>query len=1063
MLRTLFDGSLKHLTSVILVLLLILVLVVPPISLLARLGLPDLQEILVVPQGGAMIEAGAGGMVKDSAGVAVIFYPEHVSEGFQISMSHIPQENLENLPLANRAWQTAIEALQPAGLLPLGHLVELQADEAGWQTQVTIRIPLPEAPGELETLKLVTWRNQRWEILPSTFIRPEVLLESSLDYLPDNILLVKDNTSHLATVAVLLEGDQVPAPNQGEAHVDYVGIHYSWLRGDGGLDGVINLLESETTPFYLTVSNVEPDGTERADLLINMLLSPGQIENQLNAIREAVENYGFQGVFLDYRGLSLQPGAGPQFTEFVQRLQAELKEIECSLVVRVEAPRPTSAAAWDTHGYEWTTLSQIADSLVVPAPIHPEEYRLGDYPFESLLQFAAGRVERHKLAIALVPNSVAYTGNEFILRPFTDAVLTMMGRLEVKSSDNALLMRMNRDNLKSAPIYDSVLNQYRYEFVDSENMAYVVHVSDGASLRYKLGILHRYNIPNVVLDLTGYVDVDPNVWNTLADFKEARIGGDILPAEYKIQYEVELDGERKASLAVPFAETDKSFPFQDSGTFKVDATVFVDGALQENLKDSQEIRVRLVSSPVTPPRESPVSTDPVLIPGPNSNMVARNGPGNSHAQTESLVKGQTYDIIGRNNDTTWIQIEDEQGLVGWVTVIEASTFIQNRDRVKDLPVVALQQTEVTTSPAPAPGSTASHLWGYGVQAHLFGGNAEQAFLTTRQLGFGWVKQQIRWSNYEKTQGNVDWSGIDAIVGVAGQQNISLLFSVLATPDWARESNFDGNVVGPPADYAVFANFLGKMAERYCNRSLKAIEVWNEQNLHYEWGNLPLVPADYVRMLKMASESVKRACPSMLVISGALTPTGTNGNATSRGGTISIDDLEYLRQMLQQGALNYVDAVGAHPSGYNVPPYVTVENYCAVLAQTGNAHFGAGCESGNPHRSFSFQSTMLSYRNLVAQYDASKPIWPTEFGWAVNASGASHPGYEYALDNNYAEQAEWTVQAYTLMKDWGWVAAPILWNLNFRVVAPNDEKEQWGIVDSNYNPLPVYERLRAMPK
>ncbi len=1054
MLRTLFDGSLKHFTTLILVLLLLLVLAVPPISLLERLGLPDVTAMI---QRGIDIRAGDGGVVEDPAGVTVIFYPEYVDQSFQFSIDHVPQERFTDLPTAARAWQPAVDALQPAGLVPQSPLFEFTAGEIGAGSRVTLRMPLPETPGQLETLKFVTWRNQRWEILPSTLIRSEVLLESSLNYLPDNMLLVKDNTSHLTSLALLLAGDQIPAPNQGELYVDYVAIHYSQLRGDGGLEGIINPLESETTPFYLALSNVQADGTVRADLLINMLQSPGQIENQIDAIREAVDTYQFHGVFLDYQGLSLQPRTGPQFTAFVQRLHDELANQDRTLIVRVEAPLPTSASMWDTHGYEWTALSQIVDTLVVPAPIKPGDYRPGAYPFESLLQFATGRVARHKLAIALMPNSVVNTGSEFLLRPFTDTVRAMMGQLEVKSSDNALLMRMNRDQLRTAPLYDPVLHQYRYEIVGPNNVPYEIHVSDGMSLRYKLSILHRYNIPHVVLDMTGYVDVDPNVWRVMADFKNAQISDEMIPAEYKIQYEVEQDGERKASLAVPFMETDKSFPLQGGGTYKVDATVFIDGTLQPNLQASQTLPVSLTPARVSP---NPASTEPVLVPGPSSNLIARNGPGNSHAVTEILLKGKTYDIIGRNNGTTWIQIEDERGPVGWVTVIEASSFIENPDRVKNLPVITLKPA---TSTPTTQGTTASHLWGYGVQAHLLGVDAEQALLVTKQLGFNWVKQQIRWEDFESTSGSISWETIDGIVGVAGKHEISLLFSVLASPGWARETNFDAAVTGPPADYAVFAGFLGKLAARYCNRSLKAIEIWNEQNLHYEWGNLPLRPTDYVRMLRMASESIRQACPTMLVVSGALTPTGTNQTLQSRGGTTAVDDVEYLKQMLQQGALNYVDAVGAHPSGYNVPPHTTVANYCSVIPQTGNTHFGAGCEANNPHRSFSFNSTMQSYRNLVAQYDASKPIWPTEFGWAVNTSGTSYPGYDYALDNNYAEQAEWTVSAYTLMKDWGWVAAPILWNLNFRVIAPGTEKEQWGIVNPDWTPLPVYERLKAMPK
>ena len=79
--------------------------------------------------------------------------------------------------------------------------------------------------------------------------------------------------------------------------------------------------------------------------------------------------------------------------------------------------------------------------------------------------------------------------------------------------------------------------------------------------------------------------------------------------------------------------------------------------------------------------------------------------------------------------------------------------------------------------------------------------------------------------------------------------------------------------------------------------------------------------------------------------------------------------------------------------------------------------------------------MEEYRAEIVKFDASKPIWPTEFGWAVNNSATEYPGYDYARDNNYSEQAEWTKDAYVMMKEWGWVAAPILWNLNFRVIAP----------------------------
>ena len=68
---------------------------------------------------------------------------------------------------------------------------------------------------------------------------------------------------------------------------------------------------------------------------------------------------------------------------------------------------------------------------------------------------------------------------------------------------------------------------------------------------------------------------------------------------------------------------------------------------------------------------------------------------------------------------------------------------------------------------------------------------------------------------------------------------------------------------------------------------------------------------------------------------------------------------------------------------------------------------------------------------------------------------------FALDNSYQEQADWTVQAYQMMKNWGWVGPSFLWNLNFRVVAHGTEREQWGIVNTDWSPLPAYEALKAL--
>jgi hypothetical protein len=363
----------------------------------------------------------------------------------------------------------------------------------------------------------------------------------------------------------------------------------------------------------------------------------------------------------------------------------------------------------------------------------------------------------------------------------------------------------------------------------------------------------------------------------------------------------------------------------------------------------------------------------------------------------------------------------------------------------------------TTSAPPSGGTTApppSNPGGfrYGIQAHMIYVDKGPIYSGTKGLGFTWIKQQIEWKVWEPQQGQIQWGEMDAIVEGARANGVTMLFSVVGAPGWAREPGYDPNVAGPPQDPNTFANFLGAVAGRYCNNGVGAIEVWNEQNLHYEWGNRPLDPNAYVALLRPSYAKIKEACPSMIVVSGALTPAGNVGS-------LAVDDFTYLEGMMRAGAGNYADAIGTHPSGFNVPPNLNHTQACAYIQQTGSSFTGP-CDS--PHHSWSFRSTVDGYYDIMSRNGAgSKRLWATEFGWA--AGGAFHPNYGYANDNTLQEQAEWTVQAFQYMRDSNKVGAAFLWNLNFRQIADGTEKAQWGILANNGQPMPAYQALQAMPK
>lgn len=475
------------------------------------------------------------------------------------------------------------------------------------------------------------------------------------------------------------------------------------------------------------------------------------------------------------------------------------------------------------------------------------------------------------------------------------------------------------------------------------------------------------------------------------------------------------------------------------------------GTASQRVTEPEPTQPAIVTSqPAEPaePEPTPTPEPPRTTAVTRFDVQAVTGPGYRYPTAARFAAGAEVGISGRSRDGLWL-LTASAGQPAWIASW-ALEYDQSETNLLPEAQAAIPAPQDMRR-EPIPSSPPPLEFGYGLQAHMIGTNIERVAGATRDLGFNWLKQQVRWSITEPEDDAYRWGELDLIVDRTTYSDIYLLFSVVTSPDWARESGFDASVDGPPADTAHLANFLGELASRYCGTSVRAIEVWNEQNLHYEWGNHPLSAEDYVAMLAESSVAIRNACPSMYIVSGALTPSGSVPN-------IAVDDFVYLEQMLIAGLAQHVDAIGAHPSGYNVPAGTVWQDACAAIVQYGNTFNGA-CD--NPHHSWSFRSTMEGYRLKAQTFGANLPIWPTEFGWA--AGGAYHEAYGYANDNSFEEQAAWTVEAFQMMKEWGWVGPPILWNLNFRVIADQTERAQWGIVDNYWQPLPVYNSLKALPK
>jgi hypothetical protein len=414
-------------------------------------------------------------------------------------------------------------------------------------------------------------------------------------------------------------------------------------------------------------------------------------------------------------------------------------------------------------------------------------------------------------------------------------------------------------------------------------------------------------------------------------------------------------------------------------------------------------------------------------------------------------------------------------LVYWMTAPQSPT------PAPTVPVAASQTTVNIPTVAPATptpegvaggGPACSWLelpasgFGYGIQSHVFGGgdNAFWMTMVRDKLHFHWVKIQVRWKDLETAPGQIFWDVLDSGVNEACNNGLRVMLSVVAAPDWTRANPLPApeGQEAPPDDYQTYANFLAAILDRYPGK-IGAIEVWNEMNLEREWNTAAgISPVEYTKMLALAYNTIKSKDPGVVVIAGALSPTGINcaGSWPECGGgrPVVMDDATYLTQFVQAGGLQYADCIGAHSNGTNLPPTADALNPPGTAE--GKAFTGPW---NNPHYSWSLKSQVDKYASILG---GQKQQCVTEFGYASAVNGQYPAGYEFAADVSEQQQAEYLVEAFNWMRASGQVKLAFLFNLNYGPLGgdpASDDNVVFSILAKEGFGRPAFDALGAMNK
>jgi len=978
-----------------------------------------------------------------------------------IKLASFQSDNLPN------DLKTALKSL-PKGYSAKGPVFQIAACGTP-DVPSTVSVLIPQDADQPESLDLLTWNGKNWTWFGGHVDTDNNTIVAQVTKVPQNVVVAQSAATPSVIASTMPANGN--AASEGLQLVTMVFVPGLLPADDGGVNGDPAALprppDDTTAAQYVAIRNWARPGRFNAGMVSDMLADAKVRQTHVKVVTNLLPKSRYAGVEIDYRGLTADDRAA--FADLITQLSDSLHKINKKLVVAVPAPAPQDDGTWDTAGYDWQAIGAAADMVLVDLPIDPAAY--GKSSAEALVRWITGEVSRAKLILGLTSLSVDQAGKDIALVSF-DQALKPLGN--VKGPDGSVAagaaVSVTLDGGVQDLTFDNALKAYRYTY-NANNQAHTVVLGSGGSLATRLNWALKYRVRGVAIN--GLLDAG----NDLAVFAAMQqYTSQTQPTDAGPQITWTAQGTPVATSPLTKTQIVWSAP-ANPGTYTLGASIAGISRGQTNVlvggvaptptptttgttTSATSVECQLKAgfvSDVTVPDNTKFDKGAAFT---KTWRVKNSGACDWPADTKlvfvsgrKLEAAQTEISVGvvKVGDTKDISVnmkapnEDAANLAGlW-------QFRSGSQKFGSLSVVIVAGNPQIAQPTPPPqantGPVAPPSSGptvYGIHAHWAAVYNDETGLartasTTADLGLGWTKLQVRWGEedyYDDCTGgsDFDWNHTNEVINYAGDQGERVLFSIVTSPPCTHP--WTGDTHAPPDDPNAMAEFAGELASHYAGRGI-AIEIWNEQNIDREWLSNPqsLDAKRYTAMLAAAYNKIKAIDPNIIVVSGALAPTGCNN------GVNCMDDFQYLQQMKAAGADKYMDCVGTHVNALRVPPDA------ALGGQYDNLF-------NPPHHSWYFKDTVQGYQSIMGRQACI-----TEFGVASEQNVGHVAGFEWAKDNTEGNQADWVTQGMKLARDWG-ARMVILWNLDYGWLSGVNDNALYSFFTPNGFKRPVYGAVKG---
>lgn len=983
------DGSRRRTTLIfggifLIVVLIIAGLFLPPISLAERLGLSSNEE--------GQVEAVSEQSQEETAPGEMDYSLILLDQDKKATAHTMSRDDFLNG--TDSDWTDAANSMPHGTMASDLYIVEYK-DEA---PDGRIEILIPDSAQPYQTLDLYEWDGDSWFFSPSELSDDGSVLSSIEGPLPQAFAMLQSESIEDPEIAAeVLPTQDLPA--EILPYLTEVIVGTKTLGPDGSAEGLIAELPMGGYRQFVRATNT--GAIVDTVSLTSLLSDPAAQARNIQNLVDAAASGPYAGVNLDYQGVHEEQRTA--FSQFVSDLADALHQADLDLHVTLEAPILTEEG-WDASGQDWIAMGQVADAVFLQMPLSPMAY--GDNGLaEQVLLWATRQVERGKLSMLTTANAVDAVGEshrevdrEQALTNYGE--ISLINEVDQVSPGESIEVALSGSagSLEWDP--DSLTYKYTYEQAGQEHSMWL---SSEAVLSHRNRLANRYHLRGIAARGLGNLEEAEGYANAFASYLGETDPPQ--PASAAIVWAVE---DEDGGIVASSSGEEMSFIWEgteEPGRYVIKA----DFAQGDNVSSLGTVEV-LVQAPATPtPTPEPTSepeieeTPAAVVSGGASSSVdpgdadavantpanVRNGPGLGYGIIGGLDTGEKVTLIGRNSASSWLQIEMADETEGWVF---AQLLTVNSEL--DLNLLAVVEVEPPVvasgdggdgSPPPAPvippaGGGSFELGG---QTHSL---ANPTLMS--MAGMNWVKFQHKWGPGDSP---------DAVAGRIQQAHGNGFKVLLSIPG---ASTYPSSI-----DFSGYVEFLRGVAAL----GPDAIEIWNEENIDFEWPAGQISPSAYVNnMLAPAYNAIKSVNSSVMVISGAPAPTGYFGGGCSANGC---DDNAYMAGVAAAGGGSYMDCIGVHFNAGATSPNAT-----------------SGHPAGGSHYSWYFWPTLNMYYNA---FGGSRPVCFTELGFLSGQDfGGVPPRFSWAANTTVAQHAQWLAEAASLSANSGKVRMLIVFNVDF---------------------------------